>query len=93
MLRVTESIRKNIGGGPIANRKNSTEFDQKSCCVGGTPRTKARLICRLSRETKQYPIRKPADRRWKHNKRSHGVAQNDLDTIIAGGWDFFFNQI
>ncbi len=25
-----------------------------------------------------------------YNKHSHGVAQNDLDTIIAGGWDFFF---
>ncbi len=28
---------------------------------GGTPRINARLICRLSRETKQYPIRSRAD--------------------------------
>ncbi len=27
---------------------------------------------------KPYPIRKRADSRWKHNKRSHGVAQKDL---------------
>ncbi len=36
---------------------------------GGTLRANAYLICRLSRETKQYPIRKWADRR-KHNKQS-----------------------
>ncbi len=29
--------------------------------MGGTPRTKARLICRLAREAKQYPIRKQAN--------------------------------
>ncbi len=49
MLRVTESAQKNVGGAPIMNRKYST------CCVGGTPRINAHLICRLSREMKQYP--------------------------------------
>ncbi len=48
MLRVTESAQKNVGDAPIMNQKYST------CCVGGTPRINARLICRLSRETKQY---------------------------------------
>ncbi len=37
-------------------------YDLKSCCVRGTPRTNAHLICRLSHETKKYPIRKPADK-------------------------------
>ncbi len=59
--------------------RNETISDQKSCSVcvcvcvcegggGGTPRTNVRLICRLSREIKPYPIRKRADRRRKHNK-------------------------
>ncbi len=37
VLRVTESERKNVGGGPIANHKNIFNmniYDQKSCCVG-----------------------------------------------------------
>ncbi len=80
VLRVTESARKNVGGSTIENRKYSTCWDQKSWCVGGTPRTNARLICRLSRETKQYPIRKRADRRRKHNKHSHGAVQKHLDS-------------
>ncbi len=33
-------------------------YRKYSTCVGGTLRTNARLICRLSCETKQYPIRK-----------------------------------
>ncbi len=46
--------------------------------------TLVRLICRLSRETKQYPIRKQADRSiTNRNKHSHAAAQKDLDTIIA----------
>ncbi len=28
-------------------------YNQKSCCVGGTPRTNTHLICRLSRETSE----------------------------------------
>ncbi len=48
--------------------------------MGGTPRTNEHLICRLSRETKQYSIRNQADGRLKHNKHSHGAVQKDLDT-------------
>ncbi len=59
-------------------------FTIKNLAVWGEPR----LICRLSREMKPYRIRKQSDRRRKHNKRSHGRAQKDLDTIIAG--DNFF---
>ncbi len=51
--------------------------------MGGTPRSNEHLICRLSRETKQYSIRKQADGRLKHNKHSHGAVQKDLDTLIA----------
>ncbi len=38
---MTESALKNVGGAPIANHKYSTLniYDQKSCGVGGTPRT------------------------------------------------------
>ncbi len=53
VLRVTESARK------IRN----------PAVWGGTPRTNTCLICRLSRETKPYSIRKQADRRRTHNKR------------------------
>ncbi len=70
VLRVSESAWKNIRGALIANHKYYplNIYDQKSSCVGGTPRTNARMICRLSCETKQYPIRKRADRRLKYNK-------------------------
>ncbi len=40
----------------------SSEIRSESCCVGGTPRTNVHLICRLSHETKLYPIRKRADK-------------------------------
>ncbi len=60
-----------------------TESVQKNVKGESHRRTNARLICRLSRETKQYPIRKRADRRRKHNNTCHGTAQMDLDTIIA----------
>ncbi len=60
----------------IVNIQHVEYLRSEILMCGGNPRTSARLICRLSRETKQYPIRK-------HNKRSHGAAQKDLDTIIA----------
>ncbi len=55
VLRVTESARKNVGGAPIANVEYL--WSEILMC-GGNPRTNACMICRLSRETKQYPIRK-----------------------------------
>jgi len=71
VLRVTESALKNVS-------------DTQTCWIftirnpdvwRGTPETKTHLVCRLSRETKQYSTRKLADRRQKHNKHSHGTAQ------------------
>ncbi len=64
-------------------------FRIRNPAVWGIPRTNVHLIYRLSCETKQYPIRKPADRILKHNKRSHGAAQKDLDA----GEPFFSSQI
>ncbi len=90
VFRVTESAQKNVGGVPIANNKYTTIFTIRNPAVWGTPRTNVRLICRLSRETKQYPIRKRAHRRRKHNKRRHGAALKDLDTIIVGEIFFYF---
>ncbi len=80
VLRVTESARKNVGGAQsrIINIQHVEYLRSEILlCLGGTPRTNLRLICRLSRETKQYPIRKRADRRRKHNKCSQGAAQKD----------------
>ncbi len=55
VIRVTESSRKNVGGwSRIINIQHV-----ESCCRGGGGEQR---ICRLSRETKQYPIRKRADR-------------------------------
>ncbi len=72
----------------ISDRKYST-------CVGGTLRTNARLICRLSCETKQYPIRKQADRRRKLNKliviaqhKSIWTLLSQFLTAITKDWDF-----
>ncbi len=45
----------------ITNKKSNNMlniYDQKSFCVGGITRTNARLICRLSWETKHFSNQK-----------------------------------
>lgn len=43
------------------------------------------VLCWLSGGTKQYPIRKWADRRRRHYNRSHGAAQSKMDMDIRDG--------
>ncbi len=88
VVSVTESVQKNVEGAPIAT---CWTFMIRNPAVGGALRTNARLSCRLSRETKQYPIRKLADRRRKHNKHMswhYMTLSLQFLPAITKDWDF-----
>ncbi len=57
---------------------------------GGIPEDKRVFDLQITTWNETISNQKASWQGQKHNKHSHGVAQNNLDTIITGGWDFYY---
>ncbi len=57
---------------------------------GGNPEDKRAFDLQIIMWNKTISNQKACWQKMKHNKRSHGAAHKDLDTIIAGRWDLAF---